>query len=911
MTSHEIDLVVPDEAMRLLASGEDETAGEWLRDYAERLARAEPGRGIEWAAKASSAEFDRPLFSAYLKWAAGVVHHLTGEPARAEKDLVQAARGMTKCRRPDLADRASLLLIDCHGEQLRLDRARRLARRLETRFAERGDAERGAVALANLACAEDAADRVDRAQKLWRRAIRRMKPGGLRHLLARANLANSAALAGRFSHAAQEHREIARTARELGFGNLALHAELNLAETEFAVGRVEAALAGWNRVIDAARIEGDLGMELVAEIDLATAETEIGELDLAKARIGRALPGLREAGLLHDEARALRLLAVIDAAQGRFDRWHAAIDGLRGPEMQIQRDLLTIDVAQLDPTIDPPQIIRAARRLASAGLRHRAMLGLAWAGERSLDRGNHRGARRCAAEVLASNRSSAWARMVSHHVLGRMDRPGSTRHLFRAVHWADRLHGRLSALSDRSAFLKVRGDVYLDLLATLLDRNTSRDRRRALDILSRFRSSWFLDEIERRADLGDDPEMRRWQELRARLASLLEKMEGADEPRIRRFGVHIHRELRGLEGELRETEVALARRAPGLLPDGIGRSVAKDLLNRLPHDEVFVEYFLDARDLVVFVAWRGKLRVERIRNIAPEVRSLSASVRFHMDTATWRESDSSRGSASALQHRLRRLAGILLPPLPPDGWNALWLAPHAELYHLPWAAIELDGGIPLIDRSVISLVPGAGVAAALLRDLTPSPHRIAFGAASSADLPMIDKEISELARIVDGSVVMETATRGDFLAMLSSFDIVHLAGHAVVLDGMPSASGLRLSDGYVTVHDLAATRITAKLVSFGVCSGVRMGDDHIDHRYDSFLRSLMAGGVRSVVGAISPVKDDVACAFDLEFFRGIQRLNNPGAAFRAAVEGLRRHNPNPAIWGNFHFYGDHRPWSLS
>jgi len=911
MTSHELDSVVPDEVARLLTSGEDEKAGESLREYAERLARAEPDRGIEWAAGASSAQSERPLFGAYLKWATGVVHHLTGRPARAEKDLTEAARRMTGCGRLDLADRASLLLIDCHGEQLRLDRARQLAGRLEKRFVKRGDVERGAVVLANLACAEDAADHVDRAQKLWQRAIRRMEPGSLRHLLARANLANSASLAGRLPHASREHREVAEAARQLGFDNLARHAELNLAETEFAIGRVEAAFDLWHRVIDASRLDGDTGMELVAEIDLATAETEVGELDLAKARLIRSLPRLREAGLLHDEARALRLQAVIDAARGRFDRWHAAIDDLRGPEMQIQRDLLTVDMAQLDPTLDPPQIVRSARRLASAGLRHRAMLGLAWAGERYLDRDDRRGARRCAREVLGNKRASAWARLVSHHVLGRMNGPESTRHLFRAVHIADHLHGRLSALSDRSAFLRVRGDVYLDLLATLLDRNTSRDRRRALDILSRFRSSWFLDEIERRADLGDDPQMRRWQELRARLASLLARMEGADEPRIRRFGVHIHRELRGLEGELKETEAALARRVPGLLPDAVGYSVSKELLDRLPPDELFVEYFLDARDLVAFIAWRGKLRVERIRNVAPEIRSLAASVRFHMDTATWREGSSSQGSAIALQHRLRRLGEILLPPLPTDGWNALWLAPHADLYHLPWAALEFADGIPLVERSVFSLVPGAGVAAALLRDLTPVPHRIAFGAASSVELPMIEEEISELARIIDGSVAVETATRDDFLAMLSSFDIVHLAGHAVVLDGLPSASGLRLSDGYVTVHDLAATRIAAKLVSFGVCSGVRMGDDHIDHRYDSFLRSLMAGGVRSVVGAISPVKDDVAYAFDLEFFRGIRQFGNPGDAFRAAVEELRRFDPNPAIWGNFHFYGDHRPWSVS
>jgi len=911
MTRHEIHAVVPDEVARLLASGEEEAAGESLRDFAEHLARVKPGRGLEWSLKATSTHTDNSLFSAYMRWATGVVFHLTGETVRAEKDLREAARGMTRCGRLDLADRASLLLIDCYGEQLRLDRARRLARRLEHRFVQRGDPERGAVALANLACAEDAADHVDRAQRLWRRAIRRMEPGSLRHLLARANLANTTALAGRFSEAALEHQEVAAAARELGLANLARHAELNLAETEFAVGQVETAFDRWQQVIDASRLEGDLGMELVAEVDLATAETEVGELDLAKARLARSLPKLRTAGLLHDEVRALRLHAVVEASQGRIVDWRGAVAGLRGPEMRIQRDLLTVDMAQLDPSADPAETVRAARRLAAGGLRHRASLGLAWAGERHLERGNRGAARRCADEALAGNRRSAWVRLISHHVLGRIGGPGSTRHLFRAVHWADHLHGRLSATSDRSAFLRMRGDVYLDLMAALLERNTSRDRRRALDILSRFRSGWFLDELARRADRGDDPQVRRWQELRARLAALLSRVEGQDEPRIRRFGIHIHRELQGLEGQLLETEAALARRWPGLLPGSLERPVSKVLLERMPENDLFVEYFLDARDLVVFIAWRGKLRVERVRNVAPEIRSLTASVRFHMDTATWREGPSSRSSATALRHRLRRLADILLQPLPAEGWRGLWLAPHAELYHLPWAAMETENHPPLIDRAIFSLVPGAGVAAALLGERPRSPNRIAFGAASSAELPMVAKEVRELAQMIDTSVAIETTTRAEFINMLSSYDIVHLAGHAVVLDGIPSASGLRLSDGYVTVHDLAATRIAATLVTFGVCSGVRMGDDHVEHRYDGFLRSLLAGGVRSVVGAISPVRDDVAYSFDLEFYRGVRDLENPGDAFRLAVQALRRHDSNPATWGNFHFFGDHRPWSVS
>jgi len=208
-------------------------------------------------------------------------------------------------------------------------------------------------------------------------------------------------------------------------------------------------------------------------------------------------------------------------------------------------------------------------------------------------------------------------------------------------------------------------------------------------------------------------------------------------------------------------------------------------------------------------------------------------------------------------------------------------------------------------------VPGAGAVAGLLQDTPRRPARTAFGAAATDGLPLVSDEIRELARLAPGSAVIEATTRDEFLAMLSSYDTVHLAGHAVFLDGMPSASGLRLSDGYVTVHDLAATRLAASLVTFGVCSGVRVGDDLVDHRYDGFLRALLAGGVRTVVGAVSPLRDEVAFAFDLKLYRAFDRLGDPGAAFAAAVAAVRRDHPSPAVWGSFHLYGDHRVWSAA
>jgi CHAT domain-containing protein len=499
--------------------------------------------------------------------------------------------------------------------------------------------------------------------------------------------------------------------------------------------------------------------------------------------------------------------------------------------------------------------------------------------------------------------------MVAHQVLGRAGGAEATRHLFRAVEWADRLHGRLAATADRSAFLRLRGDVYLDLVAALLDRGRPRDRRRALDILSRFRSGWLVDELARRADRGDDPELRRWQELRTRLAALLRQVEGQDEPRVRRLGMTIHNELRSLEEELRSSELVLARRRPGLFSQERRQSVSEALLERLPEGHVFVEYFLDRRDLLTFVATRGALQVSR-SPVADEVRELVASVRFHMDTNTWRTAGSAGASVAAMRDRLQRLGSVLLSPLPADEWRVLWAAPHAELFHIPWAALESPAGEALIDRARFSLTPGAGVVAGLLQEAPGKPATVGLCGVASEDLPMVGRELEALASLDATASVVEAASRQDFLDMLATHDVVHLAGHAVFLDGLPGASGLRLADGYITVHDLAATRMRASLVSFGVCSGVRMGD-RTDQRYEGFLRALLAGGVRTVVGAISPVRDEVAYDFDLEFFRLLEERSDPGAAYRGAVGELRRRDPHPATWGNFHLYGDQRSWRIA
>jgi hypothetical protein len=901
--------MLPEEFQDTLASEGPVSAGEQLVRIAERVGRSQPGEARRWGSGLAKARFDDEIIAGCARWAAGVAMYLAGDVDSAEPELVEAVRRLKIADRHGLADRASLLLLDVHGERFALDRARRLASRLHRSFMERGDRERAAVVLANLAGAEDTADRVARAHKLWRRARRDLAAGSLRRLLTDANLANVASLEGRLLDAETTLQQVAEEAGRQGMEGVVRHAELNLAEVEFAAGKVDRSFARWQQVIAGADKAGDAAVAVAAGIDFARAETVIGDIAGARSHLERARGAARDRGLDGEAARAAYQLAVLEAAEGVRGVLQRAEGELRGPGFAVQRDLLLVDIAQLDPSCDPGRLSRASRRLVRSGHLQRGRLGLTWAARRFLDRGQPNRARLLSEEVLSTRNLSPWTRMLAHHVLGRIGGRRGIRHLLAAVRHADAVHGRLAAAADRQAFLSVRGELYFDLLGALLERNRPADRRRALGIADRLRAGWLLDELARRTDRGDDEQVRRWQDLRCRLAAMLHEVESAGEPRVRRAGLKLHGRIRSLERSVRQAETELARRWP-IASCGSMYAAADALLRVLPEREVFVEYLLDAEDLVLFLVNRGVLAVRIVPGVARELADLLASVQFHLEAATWLGDKWGRSQGAALDARLQRLGEVLLDPIPLEGVRRLWIAPHGCLFHVPWAALDHPEGGRLMDRVPFTLAPGAGPAAMLLGEEVRRPESMAVVGAAVETLPLVVREVHELARLFGRAEVAAATTREEFLRLIAENDLVHLAGHSLFLDGLPLASGLRMRDGYVTVHDLAGTRLSARYVSFGVCSGLRFGRDTGD-RYAGFVLALMSGGVRTVVGPMAPVRDDVAYTFDLALHKTLRETGDPQSAFSKAIASVRELDARPATWGSFHHWGDPRPWGLA
>jgi CHAT domain-containing protein len=184
---------------------------------------------------------------------------------------------------------------------------------------------------------------------------------------------------------------------------------------------------------------------------------------------------------------------------------------------------------------------------------------------------------------------------------------------------------------------------------------------------------------------------------------------------------------------------------------------------------------------------------------------------------------------------------------------------------------------------------------------------MALTGAGTRTLELVEPEIQGLASLLPEATVQLRATRQVLLDALATSEAVHLAGHALYLDGAPSASGLRLEDGFVTIHDLAAAAIRARMVTFGVCSGVRLQEAE-PHRFEGFLRVLLASGVRNVVGPTGWVHDEHAHQFALAFYSCLERSRHPAQAFREAISALRAQDSHPVAWGSYQLYGDGRQW---
>jgi tetratricopeptide (TPR) repeat protein len=254
--------------------------------------------------------------------------------------------------------------------------------------------------------------------------------------------------------------------------------------------------------------------------------------------------------------------------------------------------------------------------------------------------------------------------------------------------------------------------------------------------------------------------------------------------------------------------------------------------------------------------------------------------------------DAARLSAD---HRVQKLKDLLVRPLrlPPDA--ELVVVPVGLLHSAPWSSL-VDGPVSLAPsaylwaRSFKAAEQGVGGPAVLVE----GPH-----------LPGASTEVRRLRELYPHPTVIRPpdSTAQAVLRLLDGADLVHLACHGWLRSDNPMFSSLVMSDGPLTVQELASRGVAPRRLVLASCqSGADVsydGDEVL-----GFVSAMLARGTAGVVASVAAVPDvaavDLMCGLHERLLKGRTLAH----ALYEAREGLDRDDPESFVnWCTFSAHG--------
>jgi CHAT domain-containing protein len=121
---------------------------------------------------------------------------------------------------------------------------------------------------------------------------------------------------------------------------------------------------------------------------------------------------------------------------------------------------------------------------------------------------------------------------------------------------------------------------------------------------------------------------------------------------------------------------------------------------------------------------------------------------------------------------------------------------------------------------------------------------------------------------------------------LARFEMVHFATHAILDGKAPHWSRILLGDEPLTLLDITALELNARLVTLSACSSA-LGSGGIGDEWIALARAFSYAGAHAVVASLWIVDDASTAALMGLFYTYLERGELIGAALRHAQLDLR------------------------
>lgn len=473
-------------------------------------------------------------------------------------------------------------------------------------------------------------------------------------------------------------------------------------------------------------------------------------------------------------------------------------------------------------------------------------------------------------------------------------------HLRAGVEVVEHTRGRLASERHRRAFLSSRLRAHETLIGLLVAEQSEAALSEAFEMAERSRARALIDamanlvtvELERASDPDASGALGR---VTAELQGLHNQLLGDDEVR----GIPAHPTADPRRGTIQHREVVLAGRSAVTRR----RDLQPDLIRS---GATFVGYHLVDDGLVAFVVTGTDLRTVtlpcRLPELRRELQKLDAQIVRLRSGEQFRQrwaNELERATAGSL----RRLSAWLTEPLelaarPQARPGRLVVSPADPLHGVPFAAL-VSGGTPLVDSHEVVLAPSASAWRRCVRR-SPATGMSKVYALPDPKVPNIRLEGVAIAQLVGSSVDLvmnERASRAHVLGVRSP-RILHIATHGVYRHNQPMFSTLRVADGDIAAHELAALDLDGSFVALSACESGR-GAVVVGEELLGFPRALLTAGAKDVLVS-SWLAHDHSTKLLMEAFYG-QLCSGapPAAALRRAQLEVRETHSHPFHWAAF------------